>query len=293
VKDMNLIPEQRREIIREKNTSRKIPMKIPMRKILSFALPCAALTLLASFTLAQSSVPRSRVAQFMAPLGPNSANPPVNRSKTPPPYCKPCLFYGGDLDLNNSQADTFANENIIPGNSPTLARIYSPFTVPKGQTWKVTGLLINSLSYPTAPDPVLTPWEIRKGIPLAGGSGGKLVAHGEAKVKMTATGRSINGTPEFTFVVRWKKPVILRAGKYWENVTPQCTNPNNSQCTAQASPGFLNRTWKPRAASTVTDQQSPGMILSGMRPVLASPGRTFIRCICSGCSQAATPCRLA
>lgn len=211
-----------------------------MKKIVCFALTCVALTLLTWLALAQSSVPQSRVSQFMPPAAPRKDTSPTARNpKTPPPYCKPCLFYGGDLDPNNKQADTFANENIIPGGSPTLAQIYSPFRVPKGQNWKVTGLLINSLSYPTAPDPVQTPWEIRKGIPLAGGSGGKLVAHGTAKVTMTPTGRSINGTPEYTFVVKWKKPVVLRAGKYWENVTPQCTNPNNSQCTAQGFTGFL------------------------------------------------------
>jgi hypothetical protein len=211
-----------------------------MKKIVCVVLIPAAIALLTSLAVAQGSVPQSRVVQFVPPTPLSGrANLTINRPKTPPPYCKPCLFYGGDLDPTNSQADTFANENIIPGNSPTLAQIYSPFRVPKGQTWKVTGLLINSLSYPTAPDPAETPWEIRKGIALAGGSGGKLVAHGTAKVSMTPTGRSINGTPEYTFVVKWKKPVVLPEGKYWENVTPQCTNPNNSQCTAQGFTGFL------------------------------------------------------
>jgi hypothetical protein len=211
-----------------------------MTKISCLILICAAHVPFATRVVAQSKVPPSRVVQFMPPVVPGSAtNPVINATKTPPPYCNPCLYYGGDLDPTNSQADTFANENILPGGSAELAQIYSPFRVPKGQTWKVTGLFINSLSYPTAPDPLQTPWEIRTGIPLAGGTGGTLVAHGTAKVKMIPTGRNINGTPEFTFIVKWTKPVVLPAGKYWENVTLQCTNPNNSQCTAQGFTGFL------------------------------------------------------
>ena len=56
---------------------------------------------------------------------------------------------------------------------------------------------------------------------------------------MTATGRNLNGVPEYTILVTWSTPVVLPAGTYWENVTPQCTNTNNGQCTAQGFSGFL------------------------------------------------------
>ena len=163
----------------------------------------------------------------------------VSHPKSRPAYCKPCLFYGGDFDLSSPAADTFANENILPGGSPILSQIYSPFEVPAGETWNVTGLFVNSIAYPTALDPVATPWEIRTGIPSVGGSGGTLVASGTANGTMTKTGRSLNGTPEYTILVTWKTPVVLQPGIYWENVTPQCTNANNSQCTAQGFTGFL------------------------------------------------------
>lgn len=163
----------------------------------------------------------------------------VGRLHSVPSYCKPCLFYGGDFDITSPAADTFANENIYPGGIQTLSQIYSPFTVPDGETWNVTGLFINSIAYPTKLDPALTPWEIRTGIPYGGGSGGTLVASGQAHATMTPTGRSLNGTPEYTILLTWKKPVVLQPGKYWENVTPQCTNLNNSQCTAQGFTGFL------------------------------------------------------
>ena len=204
------------------------------------AVVCVISMLWASFVFGQSSIPQSKVPQFVPPLTRgNGSNPAAHPSKTPPPYCNPCLFYGGDLDLNNPQADTFANETIIPGGFPLTAQIYSPFVVPAGQVWKVTGLFINSLSYPSSTRPARIPWEIRTGIPKAGGSGGIIFAHGKSKVTMTPTGRSINGTPEYTFVVTWKNPILLGPGRYWENVTPQCTSPTDGQCTAQGFTGFL------------------------------------------------------
>ena len=149
------------------------------------------------------------------------------------------MFYGGDLDPQNPQADTFANENIVPGGFPLEAQIYSPFVVPEGHVWNVTGLFINSLSYPSANHPPRIPWEIRAAIPKAGGNGGIVVAQGKAKATMTPTGRSINGTPEYTFVVTWTTPIVLGPGVYWENVTPQCTNPEIGICTKEGFTGFL------------------------------------------------------
>lgn len=163
----------------------------------------------------------------------------VGRLQSAPSYCKPCLFYGGDFDIGSPAADTFANENIYPGGFQTLSQIYSPFTVPAGQTWNVTGLFINSIAYPTALDPVATPWEIRTGIPPGGGNGGTLVASGTNNATMTPTGRNLNGVPEYTILVKFPTPVLLQPGLYWENVTPQCTDLNNSQCTAQGFTGFL------------------------------------------------------
>jgi uncharacterized repeat protein (TIGR03803 family) len=163
----------------------------------------------------------------------------VTRLQSIPSYCKPCLFYGGDFDPTSPAADTFANENIYPGDFQTLSQIYSPFTVPAGQTWNVTGLFINSIAYPTALDPVATPWEIRTAIPAGGGTGGTLVASGTNNATMTPTGRSLNNTPEYTILVTLSTPVVLQPGTYWENVTPQCTDLNNSQCTAQGFTGYL------------------------------------------------------
>jgi hypothetical protein len=190
-----------------------------MNKMLCFRTQCAALLLLTGLAVAQEVQ--------------------NTEARTPPKYCKPCLFYGGDFDVKNPAADTLANENILPGGSATLSQIYSPFRIPKGQVWKVTGLFVNSVDTYTVLDPVQTPWEIRKGIPKNGGNGGTLVAHGTAKATMKPTGRSLNGFPEHTIMVKWSKPVTLKSGIYWENVTPQCTNSNNSQCTASGFVGYF------------------------------------------------------
>ena len=208
-----------------------------MLKILCMLSLC--LLVLSSLVMAQNAIQGSLVPQFLAPLDKNSAMSSPNQTQGPPAYCNPCLFYGGDFDINNPKADTFANENIIPGGSPIISQIYSPFLVPKGQTWVVTGLFINSIAYPTALDPAATPWEIRKRIPLKGGNGGKLIASGTANGTMTPTGRNLNGTPEYTILVMLDSPVTLKPGRYWENVTPQCTDSNNPQCTAQGFTGFL------------------------------------------------------
>ena len=65
------------------------------------------------------------------------------------------------------------------------------------------------------------------------------MASGTASATMTPTGRNLNGVPEYTVLVKWSTPVVLPPGTYWENVTPQCTNLNNSQCTAEGFTGFL------------------------------------------------------
>jgi len=208
-----------------------------MRKMLYLTLLC--LLVVTSLATAQNAVQPSRAVQFLPPVVRNAGPMAENGPQGPPSYCNPCLFYGGDFDVQNPNADTFANENIVPGGSPILSQIYSPFKVPKGQTWVVTGLFINSIAYPTALDPVATPWEIRKGIKAKGGTGGKLVASGIANGTMTPTGRFLGSTPEYTILVTFDPPVVLRPGRYWENVTPQCTNANNPQCTAQGFTGFL------------------------------------------------------
>ena len=138
---------------------------------------------------------------------------PVQAPKAPS-YCKPCYFYAGDFDSTNSNANGLANEN---DQLVADSHIYSPFKVStKGVS--VTGLFVNSLDTAGVIDPT-APWSISKGVKL--GVAGKVVAHGTAKSTDVATGRSGFGLTEYTHLVKFKAHV-LKAGTYWENVTPQC-----------------------------------------------------------------------
>jgi hypothetical protein len=152
-----------------------------------------------------------------------------HRAPTPPSYCKPCLFYAGDFDSNASDANGLANEfDIIVS---TGAAVYAPFLVPKGKVWTVTGLFTNNiLTNGEVIDPAISPYEIRKGIPAAGGNGGKLVCHGRKPATLTVAGQALDFTIYAT-KVEHIKGCVLRSGKYWMSVVPYCTNPKNSGCT--------------------------------------------------------------
>jgi len=103
------------------------------------------------------------------------------------------LFYGGDFDPNNPNANGLANENdAIVGGNPYGAATYQNFIIPAGQTWNVTGLFTNNLSQLT---PTSGYWEIRSGV--SEGNGGTLIASGTGAVTNTPTGRSGFGYTEY------------------------------------------------------------------------------------------------
>ncbi len=130
-----------------------------------------------------------------------------------------CLFYGGDFDPNNPNANGLANENdLIVGGNPYGAATYQNFVV-GGQGWNVTGLFTNNLSYLT---PSSSYWEIRSGV--SEGNGGILVASGTASgsnFSQTPTGRGGFGYPEYTDLVSGLS-VNLPAGVYWLAAVPEC-----------------------------------------------------------------------
>jgi len=110
------------------------------------------------------------------------------------------LFYGGDFDPNNPNANGLANENdAIVGGNPYGAATYQNFVIPNGQTWNVTGLFTNNLSQLT---PTSGYWEIRQGV--SEGNGGTLIASGTAtggNFTQTPTGRSGFGYTEYSDTV--------------------------------------------------------------------------------------------
>jgi len=150
-----------------------------------------------------------------------------------PSYCKPCLFYAGDFDSNASDANGLANEYDVIVSSG--AAVWAPFVVPKGKTWTVTGLFTDNFASVKTLDPTKSPYGIRKSIPSAGGSGGKLVCHGSAKATNTDTKLNDFGYEVYATKVAVTK-CTLAAGKYWESVIPYCTN--SSKCDGGDYRGF-------------------------------------------------------
>lgn len=150
---------------------------------------------------------------------------------TPPSYCAPvCLFYGGDTNTASAADNGFANENTLLVADTTT---WGAFTVPAGQTWTVDGLLINTIAdgYDGL-DPSTSSWTIASG--LSSGSGGTTVATGTSTAAGTSfvpTGRFPFGFTEYTLKVKVSPSVSLSAGTYWVNITPQCTDSGNSDCS--------------------------------------------------------------
>ncbi len=130
----------------------------------------------------------------------------------------PCIFYAGDFDYSNPNANGWANENdAIVGGNPYGAATYENFRI-GGTTANVTGLYTNNLSMLS---PASGYWEIRSGI--SEGNGGTLIASGTgsgANFSQTPTGRSGFGFTEYTDLVSGLN-VDLPVGTYWMAVVPQ------------------------------------------------------------------------
>ncbi len=117
------------------------------------------------------------------------------QTATPPPYCRPCLFYGGDFDASNPAANSLQN-GILYRGSP--AAVYVPFFIPSGQVWTVTGFFSNNLSSSSFLDPPEIKWSISTGV--SAGNPGTLIGQGRIPATYTPTGRSFNGFTEYTLL---------------------------------------------------------------------------------------------
>ena len=154
------------------------------------------------------------------------ASDQLAQTQTPPTFCKRCLFYAGDFDWNASDANGLANE--VDLLVPTGAATYTPFIVPKGKIWTVTGLLTVNAIFERTLDPKVIPYEVRKDIPKLGGNGGHLVCHGKKTGTLVILPFNTCGEPGdcFATIVNNVKSCRLTAGKYWLSVIPYCTNKN-------------------------------------------------------------------
>ncbi len=138
----------------------------------------------------------------------------------------PCLFYAGDFDPNNPNADGLYNENdALDFGSPYGAATYENFVV-SGAGWNVTGLYTNNLSKLA---PASGYWEIREGV--SEGNRGMLIGSGTASggnFTQTPSGRIGFGFTEYTDLASGLN-LYLAPGTYWLAVVPQDTeNVNHS-----------------------------------------------------------------
>jgi len=154
----------------------------------------------------------------------------VPKPDTPPAYCSPCLFYGGDFAPQNVNADGLANEDSQPDVGLT-STIYVPFHVPNYTYWEVDGLFQNILTTAGQIDPKEANWSISSGV--GAGNPGTTLYSGTSGAHFTPTGRVFLGAyTEYTLEVKGLTGIHLSPGLYWLSVVPLCTNPNNDTCNS-------------------------------------------------------------
>jgi len=129
------------------------------------------------------------------------------------------LFYGGDFDPNNPNANALANENdaFVHGD-PYGAATYQNFVVSNGQLWNVTGLF--SDDFMETLNPQTAYWEIRSGV--SEGNNGTLLASGTGNDNLTLINYYFD-FPDYKNLVSGLN-VNLGPGTYWFAVVPQAPN---------------------------------------------------------------------
>ena len=154
-----------------------------------------------------------------------------------PRLCNPCLFYGGNLDVPNINSAGLSDENTL---NVSDSHTYGAFTLAAGQSASVQGLVFQ-VQMKAHMNPKQATWEIRTGV--SSGNGGTIVASGTSAATMRATGRVFLGFGEYSVGVKFT-PVTLGEGTYWVNVTPQCTDSSDGQCTSFGTRYFVSNTVK-------------------------------------------------
>lgn len=214
-------------------------------------LVSALAAVLMSFSAAQDNrLPQAsldRELNIPRAVGTAASDRPA-QTQTPPTFCKPCLFYAGDFDETASDANGLANEvDVIVS---TGAATYTPFIVPKGKTWTVTGLFTVNFMTDTSLYPNTVPYEVRKDIPKSGGNGGHLVCHGKRTATVIESGNCDNGFGYqcWAVIANNVKGCRLPSGKYWMSVVPYCTiesNCSNWRAFVTNDDGAMNHRYGP------------------------------------------------
>jgi hypothetical protein len=152
-----------------------------------------------------------------------------------------CLFYGGDFDPNNPNANGLANENdAIVGGSPYGAATYQNFVL--DHYADIVGMFSDNLS---GLNPSTGYWEFRFGV--SEGNGGTLIASGTGAITHTATGRSGLGLTEYRDQID-SINVDLPPGTFWFAIVPN--DPNNANRSFNSNTFGLNS-----AGTQISNQQ--------------------------------------
>jgi hypothetical protein len=144
-----------------------------------------------------------------------------------PNLCKPCVFYGGDFNMNLANSGAFANINsLLVPNTATYAAV----NVPKTVHGVITGILFMQIASNGGNifDPDTATYDIRTGV--SGGNGGTSVTNGSAPLSAQVYGQC--NCVEFETAVQLTKPLTVTPGtRYWFNLLTQCTDQSNPNCT--------------------------------------------------------------
>ncbi|MGA7928542.1 MAG: hypothetical protein WCA20_21425 [Candidatus Sulfotelmatobacter sp.] len=141
-----------------------------------------------------------------------------------PALCKPCLFYGGDINPSSPNAAGLPDGNTLLAS--VSGSTYGAVKIPAGVTATIKGVLFNVQGL-AAFDPRTASYDIRTGV--SEGDGGTSIASGTAHIEVAQTGRVFLGAYEYSVVVRFPR-ITLVSGEYWINVTPNCTNTLDGSC---------------------------------------------------------------
>jgi len=156
------------------------------------------------------------------------------------------LFYGGDFEPTNQNANALANENdAIVGGNPYGAATFQNFIIPAGHTWNIQSLFTNNLS---DLNPTSGYWQLREGV--SEGNGGTLIASGTgagSAFTWDPTNRSAFGYNEYTAHIH-DLSITLGSGQYWMSVVPLATD--------QSGRSFNTNTFtRPNGVGTEIDNQ--------------------------------------
>lgn len=147
-----------------------------------------------------------------------------------PTLCKPCVFYGGDNNEKDPNSTGFLNGDTLLVGTVFL---YAPVDVPKNVHGVVTGILFMTISTIEGNvfDPATATYDIRTGV--SNGNAGKSVASGSGPMTSALDGQFGGFFPIYETAVNLTTPFTVTPGtRYWFNMTPQCTNSSNANCSS-------------------------------------------------------------